>query len=67
LKTLLQNTNGILKDGFYLSQIFTYVAQVKEQKNAITLYNNTRLHLSLDFKTPHMVYLSFQQAGKLSA
>ena len=25
-------------------------------KNAINLYNEIRLHLSLDFKTPNMVY-----------
>ncbi len=25
-------------------------------KNAIKLYNGVRLHLSLDFKTPNMVY-----------
>ena len=25
-------------------------------KNAIKLYNEVRLHLSLDFKTPNMVY-----------
>jgi hypothetical protein len=26
-------------------------------KNAIKLYNEIRLHLSLDYKTPNMVYL----------
>ncbi|WP_366518853.1 integrase core domain-containing protein, partial [uncultured Winogradskyella sp.] len=25
-------------------------------KNAINLYNEIRLHLSLDYKTPNMVY-----------
>jgi len=25
-------------------------------KNAINLYNQVRLHLSLDFKTPNMAY-----------
>ena len=26
-------------------------------KNAIKLYNEIRLHVSLDYKTPNMVYL----------
>ncbi|WP_179315188.1 integrase core domain-containing protein [Winogradskyella undariae] len=28
----------------------------KAAKNAINLYNEIRLHLSLDYKTPNMVY-----------
>jgi len=50
--------NGILKDEFYLDQTFANVAHAKRAaKNAIKLYNEIRLHLSLDFKTPNMVYL----------
>jgi len=65
---LAERVNGILKDEFYLDQTFTNVAHAKRAvKNAIKLYNEIRLHLSLDFKTPNMVYLPDRQAGKLSA
>ncbi len=54
---LAERVNGILKDEFYLDQVFTDVAQAKKAaKNAIKLYNEIRLHLSLGFKTPNMVY-----------
>ena len=47
----------ISKDEFYLAQTFTDIAHAKRAtKNAINLYNEIRLHLSLDFKTPDMVY-----------
>ncbi len=55
---MAERVNGILKDEFYLDQTFTDVAHAKRAtKNAINLYNQIRLHLSLDFKTPNMVYL----------
>jgi len=55
---LAERVNGILKDEFYLDQTFTDVAHAKKAtKNAINLYNQIRLHLSLEFKTPNMVYL----------
>lgn len=55
---LAERVNGILKDEFYLDQTFTDVAHAnRATKNAIKLYNETRLHLSLNFKTPNMVYL----------
>ncbi|QLE03061.1 IS3 family transposase [Galbibacter sp. BG1] len=55
---MAERVNGILKDEFYLDQTFTDVAHAKRAtKNAIKLYNEIRLHLSLDFKTPNMVYL----------
>jgi len=42
---------------FYLDQTFDNVAHAKRTaKNAINLYNEIRLHLSLDYKTPNMVY-----------
>jgi putative transposase len=45
------------KDEFYLDQTFANVAHAKRAaKNAINLYNEIRLHLSLDYKTPNMVY-----------
>ncbi|QCX37339.1 IS3 family transposase [Aureibaculum algae] len=54
---MAERVNGILKDEFYLDQTFTNVAHAKRAtKNAINLYNEIRLHLSLDFKTPNMVY-----------
>lgn len=54
---LAERVNGILKDEFYLDQTFNSLAHAKRAtKNAIHLYNEIRLHLSLDFKTPNMVY-----------
>jgi len=54
---MAERVNGILKDEFYLDQVFTNVQLAKRAaKNAINLYNEIRLHLSLDFKTPNMVY-----------
>lgn len=52
-----ERVNGILKDEFYLDQTFDNVAQAKRAaKSAINLYNEVRLHVSLDYKTPNMVY-----------
>ncbi len=52
-----ERVNGILKDEFYLDQTFNNENHTKQAtKNAIKLYNEKRLHLSLDFKTPNMVY-----------
>lgn len=52
-----ERVNGILKDEFYLDQTFDSLQHAKKAtKNAINLYNEIRLHLSLDFKTPDMVY-----------
>ncbi|NVO58730.1 transposase, partial [Rhodobacteraceae bacterium B1Z28] len=54
---MAERVNGILKDEFYLDQTFSSIAHAKRAtKNAINLYNQVRLHLSLDFKTPNMVY-----------
>jgi transposase InsO family protein len=54
---LAERVNGILKDEFYLDQTFTSVVQAKKAtKNAIKLYNNKRLHLSLEYKTPNYVH-----------
>lgn len=54
---MAERVNGILKDEFYLDQIFTSVLHAKKAtKNAIKLYNNKRLHLSLDYKTPNYVH-----------
>jgi len=54
---IAERVNGILKDEFYLDQTFDDVTHAKRTtKNAIYLYNQIRLHLSLDYKTPNMVY-----------
>ncbi|WP_339614452.1 IS3 family transposase [uncultured Winogradskyella sp.] len=54
---MAERVNGILKDEFYFDQTFANVAHAKRAaKNAINLYNEIRLHLSLDYKTPNMVY-----------
>lgn len=54
---LAERVNGILKDEFYLDQTFDSIEHAKRTtKNAIKLYNEIRLHLSLDFKTPNHVH-----------
>ena len=54
---MAERVNGILKDEFYLDQTFTSMEHAKRAtKNAINLYNEIRLHLSLDFKTPNYVH-----------
>jgi len=54
---MAERVNGILKDEFYLDQVFTDTTHAKRAaKNAIKLYNEIRLHLSLDYKTPNMVH-----------
>ena len=54
---IAERVNGILKDEFYLDQTFDSIAHAKRAtKNAINLYNEVRLHVSLDYKTPNMVY-----------
>ena len=54
---MAERVNGILKDEFYMDQTFTNTGHAKRAvKSAIKLYNEIRLHLSLDFKTPNMVY-----------
>ena len=55
---IAERVNGILKDEFYLDQTFDSIQNAKRAtKNAINLYNQIRLHVSLDYKTPNMVYL----------
>jgi transposase InsO family protein len=54
---LAERVNGILKDEFYLDQTFSSVKHAKKAtKNAIKLYNNKRLHISLQYKTPNYVH-----------
>ncbi len=59
-----ERVNGILKDEFYLDQTFYSTKYAKMAvKNAIKLYNNERLHLSLGYRTPNYVY---QNSEKLN-
>ncbi|MFY0627025.1 MAG: integrase core domain-containing protein [Reichenbachiella sp.] len=52
-----EQVNGILKDEFYLDQCFVNTSNAKVvTKNAIDIYSNKKLHLSLGYKTPNMVY-----------
>jgi transposase InsO family protein len=52
-----ERINGILKDEFYLDQCFFSNQHAKRAaKNAIKLYNNKRLHVSLGYKTPNSVF-----------
>jgi putative transposase len=54
---LAERVNGILKDEFYLDQCFFSTDHACiAAKNAIEIYNNKRLHLSLGYKTPNMVF-----------
>lgn len=52
-----ERVNGILKDEFYLDQCFFSIDHAQmATKNAIDIYNSKRLHLSLGYKTPNMVF-----------
>jgi len=52
-----ERVNGILKGEFYLDECFTNLEHAKRAvKNAIKIYNNKRMHLSLNYKTPEMAH-----------
>ncbi len=52
-----ERVNGIIKDEFYLDQCFATTELAKlATKNAIKVYNEKRLHLSLGYKTSKMVF-----------
>jgi putative transposase len=54
---IAERVNGILKEEFYLDQCFlTTEHACIATKNAVEIYNSKRLHLSLGFKTPNMVF-----------
>ena len=54
---IAERVNGILKDEFYLDQYFYSLSHARDAvKNAIEIYNTKRLHLSLGYKTPNMVF-----------
>jgi putative transposase len=59
---IAERVNGILKDEFYLDQCFyNTLCASKAAKNAIEIYNSKRLHLSLGYKTPNMVFKNVVQ------
>lgn len=52
-----ERVNGILKSEFYLDECFTNTLTAKKAaKCAIDIYNNKRLHLSLNYQTPDNVF-----------
>lgn len=54
---IAERVNGILKDEFYLDQCFFSTHHAcRATKNAVEIYNSKRLHLSLGYKTPNMVF-----------
>jgi putative transposase len=54
---IAERVNGILKDEFYLDQtFFSKKAASNATDNAINIYNNKRLHISLGYKTPNTVF-----------
>lgn len=54
---IAERVNGILKDEFYLDQCFYSTEHARiAAKNAIEIYNSKRLHLSLGYKTPNMMF-----------
>ncbi len=54
---IAERVNGILKDEFYLDQCFFNTDHAcKATESAISIYNNKRIHLSLGYKTPNMVF-----------
>lgn len=56
-----ERVNGVLKDEFFLDQVFFNLEHAKmATKNAIEIYNNKRFHLSLQMKTPNMAFFNYQ-------
>lgn len=54
---IAERVNGILKDEFYLDQCFFNTKSAgAAAKNAVEIYNNKRLHVSLGYKTPNSVF-----------
>jgi transposase InsO family protein len=54
---MAERVNGILKQEYYLDQTFrSKMFAIKACKQAIRIYNNHRLHMSLDYKTPEYVH-----------
>ncbi len=57
---IAERVNGILKNEFYLDTKFADLTQAKiAAKEAISLYNNYRPHLMLDYKTPDYAHYNY--------
>lgn len=57
---LAERVNGILKQEFLLDRPHASLALAKKQVDeAIYTYNNERLHMSIDWRTPQQVHQSF--------
>jgi transposase InsO family protein len=56
---LAERVNGILKQEFLLDRPMPSLAYAKKQvRQAIHIYNHERLHMSIDWKTPHEIHQS---------
>jgi transposase InsO family protein len=54
---MAERMNGILKEEFGLDARFnTFKEAKKAVKESISIYNNERLHLALNYKTPGEVH-----------
>ncbi len=54
---IAERVNGILKDEFFLDQYFQSTELARRAcESAVSRYNNKRLHLSLNYRTPQMVH-----------
>jgi len=52
-----ERVNGILKGEYDLGMRFlSKKVAVKATKESVNLYNNLRLHSSINFKTPQQIY-----------
>ena len=57
-----ERINGILKYEFGLRKTIVSIAIARAMiKEAVDIYNNERLHWSLDLKTPQQVHDSYNQ------
>lgn len=54
---MAERVNGILKQEYYLDQTFrTKKMAIKACRQAVKIYNDLRLHMSLGYKTPNHVH-----------
>ena len=54
---IVERNNGILKHEFDLKNNFETLQKLKiATKNAINIYNNYRLHASLNYSTPNKIH-----------
>jgi len=59
---IAERINGILKYEFGLRKTIASITIARAMiKEAVAIYNNERLHWSLDLKTPQMVHTAYNQ------